>query len=119
VLQAGLPDGLFSYQKSQFGYILDGLGMEIVGIFYEHFEYYMRIWYILRHIGIVCDHLVYFPPFEYDWTKKDLATLVASWLNLENLREWWPLTLRFRQQKKLNPIVNLAFLIKTRRNIKK
>jgi hypothetical protein len=29
----GLPDGLFS-KKSQFGEILEGLGMEIVGIFY-------------------------------------------------------------------------------------
>jgi hypothetical protein len=29
----GLPDGLFSYQKYQFGYILEGLGMENVGIF--------------------------------------------------------------------------------------
>jgi hypothetical protein len=25
---AGLPDGLFSDQKSQFGYIVEGLGME-------------------------------------------------------------------------------------------
>jgi hypothetical protein len=32
---AGLPDGLFYYQKSQFGYILEGLGMEN-GIFYCH-----------------------------------------------------------------------------------
>jgi hypothetical protein len=30
--EAGLPDGIFSYQKSQFGYILEGLGMENVGI---------------------------------------------------------------------------------------
>jgi hypothetical protein len=29
----GLPDGIFSYQKSQFGYILEGLGMEKAGIF--------------------------------------------------------------------------------------
>jgi hypothetical protein len=29
----GLPDGLFSNQKSQFGYILDGLAMENLGIF--------------------------------------------------------------------------------------
>jgi hypothetical protein len=27
-IAAGLPDGIFSYQKSQFGYILEGLGME-------------------------------------------------------------------------------------------
>jgi hypothetical protein len=29
----GLPDDLFSYQKSQFKYIWDGLGMESVVIF--------------------------------------------------------------------------------------
>jgi hypothetical protein len=34
VLLSGLPDGLFYDQKSQFGYILDGLGMENVGRFY-------------------------------------------------------------------------------------
>jgi hypothetical protein len=28
-LQAGLPDGLFSYQNPQFGYILEGLEMEM------------------------------------------------------------------------------------------
>jgi hypothetical protein len=31
-----LPDGLFSNQKSQFGYILEGLGMEIFVIFYDY-----------------------------------------------------------------------------------
>jgi hypothetical protein len=31
----GLPDGLFLDQKSQFGYILEGLGMENVGIFFS------------------------------------------------------------------------------------
>jgi hypothetical protein len=34
--EAGLPDGLFQNQKSQIGYILEGLGMENVGIFYNH-----------------------------------------------------------------------------------
>jgi hypothetical protein len=53
--KAGLPDGLFSNQKSQFGYILEGLAMENLGIFYEHlvylfyghWKYFMAIWYIL------------------------------------------------------------------------
>jgi hypothetical protein len=31
--EAGLPDGIFSYQKFSFGYFWEGLGMEIVGIF--------------------------------------------------------------------------------------
>jgi hypothetical protein len=33
---AGLPEGLFSNQKSIFGKILEGLEMEDVGIFYGH-----------------------------------------------------------------------------------
>jgi hypothetical protein len=31
-----VPDVLISYQKSKFGYIVDGLGMENVGMFYDH-----------------------------------------------------------------------------------
>jgi hypothetical protein len=51
-----LPDGIFSYQKSQFGYILEGPGIEIVGIVSVHFEY-------LRPFGIFYDHLVILCPF--------------------------------------------------------
>jgi hypothetical protein len=40
----GLPDGLFSNQKPQFGHILEGLGMENDGIF-------MTIWNILGPFG--------------------------------------------------------------------
>jgi hypothetical protein len=39
-LAAGLPDGIFANPKSQFGYILEGLGMENVGIVYDHLEYF-------------------------------------------------------------------------------
>jgi hypothetical protein len=55
-----VPDGLFSYQKSQFGYILEGLGMENVGIFYGplvHFTaiwYVFVIWYISSCFGMLC-----------------------------------------------------------------
>jgi hypothetical protein len=35
--EAGLPDGIFSNQKSQFGKILEGLAMEDVVIFHGHF----------------------------------------------------------------------------------
>jgi hypothetical protein len=45
--QAGLPDGLFSNQKSQFGYILEGLAMENLGLFYDHLVYFITIWSIL------------------------------------------------------------------------
>jgi hypothetical protein len=39
--QAGLPDGLFSNKKSQFGKILEGLRLE------KMFTYFMAIWNIL------------------------------------------------------------------------
>jgi hypothetical protein len=32
----GLPDGIISYQKSQFWYIWEGLGIQNVGIFSSH-----------------------------------------------------------------------------------
>jgi hypothetical protein len=40
---AWLPDGIFSYQKSPFGYILEGPGTENVDIFYGRFIYFMTI----------------------------------------------------------------------------
>jgi hypothetical protein len=58
----GLPDGLFSNQKSQFGYIVEGLEMENVLIFYNHLKF-MVIWYNLWQFDIVCGHLVYFSHF--------------------------------------------------------
>jgi hypothetical protein len=44
---AGLPDGLFSNQKSQFGKILEVLRLEIVYKFFGRLEYFMEIWDIL------------------------------------------------------------------------
>jgi hypothetical protein len=44
---AGLPDGLFANQKSQLGYILEGLRSENVDVFYGHMEYFTDIWNIL------------------------------------------------------------------------
>jgi hypothetical protein len=42
--KAGLPDVLVSNQKSQFGYIFEGLRLENVDIFYYYFEYFRDIW---------------------------------------------------------------------------
>jgi hypothetical protein len=70
---SGLPDGLFLNQKS---HNLEGLGIENIGIFYDHLEYFMAIWYNLWLFGIVCGHMVYFFPFWYVWTEKNLATLL-------------------------------------------
>jgi hypothetical protein len=44
---AGLPDGLFSNQKSQFGKNFQGLRLENNDIFYGQLEHFMDIWDIL------------------------------------------------------------------------
>jgi hypothetical protein len=44
---SGLPDGLFSNPKSQFGKKYRGLCLENVDIFYGHLEHFMDIWDIL------------------------------------------------------------------------
>jgi hypothetical protein len=49
-----LPDGLFSNQKFQFGSILEGLAMENLGIFYDHFVYFKAIANIFWPFGIFC-----------------------------------------------------------------
>jgi hypothetical protein len=58
--RTGLPDGIFAYQKSKFGCILEGLGMENVGIFYGYLISFVDIWCIVWPFGIFCGHLVYF-----------------------------------------------------------
>jgi hypothetical protein len=58
-----LPDGLFSYRKSQFGYISEGLGMENVDIFHDHLEYFKAAWYFSRLYDTVSGHLVHFSCF--------------------------------------------------------
>jgi hypothetical protein len=62
-----LPDGIFTYQKYQFEYILEGLGIDDVGVSYDHVVNAMAFWYILWSFGIFCGpfgtfygHLVYF-----------------------------------------------------------
>jgi hypothetical protein len=49
--ESGLPDGLFSNQKSKFGKILEGLAMEDVGIFYVHLVHFTILCYILFDIS--------------------------------------------------------------------
>jgi hypothetical protein len=58
----GLPDGIFAYQKYQFGYALVGRGMGNVGIFCGHlvhippfwYTYFVVIWHIFHCFGILC-----------------------------------------------------------------
>jgi hypothetical protein len=49
-IQAGLPDDIFSKQKSQFGYILEGLSIENVGILLGHLKYIKAVWYFYGHL---------------------------------------------------------------------
>jgi hypothetical protein len=57
---AGLPDGLFSYQKFRFGFVLEGLGPENVGIFYGHLDWLTAVLLISWAFGIVSGRLVIF-----------------------------------------------------------
>jgi hypothetical protein len=57
---AGLPDGIFSYQKFQFGKIIEDLSMEDVGIFYGH---YIGLFYGL--FGIFYGHWIHFSSIWY------------------------------------------------------
>jgi hypothetical protein len=44
--EAGLPDGRYIFKPNiQNGYILEGLGMENIGILNGHWEYSTAIWY--------------------------------------------------------------------------
>jgi hypothetical protein len=65
ISRAWLPDGLFSNQKSQFLYILEGLAMEYVGIFYGHLVTFSAIWSIICPFGVFYGHLVYFMAIWY------------------------------------------------------
>jgi hypothetical protein len=81
-LLPGLPDGIFSCQKSKFWVFLEGYGMENVGVFYGLLEYVMAHWHNLWPFDIVYGHFVYFVVIWYILpvccSKKNLATLFAS-----------------------------------------
>jgi hypothetical protein len=74
ILESGLPDGLFSNQRTLHR-------LENVTIFYVHLEYFMDIWDILRTFGTFYGHSVHFLLIWYIFhvlvlrTKKNLATL--------------------------------------------
>jgi hypothetical protein len=54
-LESGLPDGIFSNQKIEFGKISEGLAMEGVGIFHGNY------------VGPFYGHLVYFVAICYTY----------------------------------------------------
>jgi hypothetical protein len=80
VISSGLPDGIFSFQPPQVWYILEGLGMEIFDIFYDHFVYFEAVCFItyiyvhLEYFVVIC----YIFPFLVYCIKKNLATLLQS-----------------------------------------
>jgi hypothetical protein len=81
----GLPDGIFSNQKAQFGQIFGGLLMEDVGIFYGHLVILWPFGLLLYFVifGMFNDHLVYFLVCVC-CAKKNLATLLC------NTQAWLP-----------------------------
>jgi hypothetical protein len=50
---SGLPDGIFSYRKCQFWYILEAFGWKILG-------YFMAILYFYCHFGKFNGYSVFF-----------------------------------------------------------
>jgi hypothetical protein len=96
---------VFANQISLFGYILEGLGIENVGIFCGHRVYFTAIWYILLPFGIFYSHVVHFMAILYNYfliiwcifsilvcsTKKNLAILIAYETGME-----WGATTRYR-----------------------
>jgi hypothetical protein len=77
--RAGLPDGLFSNQKSKFGQNWEGLGKENGVILCAHLGYFTAIWYNLWPFGrySLWSFGIFFS-FGMCWTKKNLATLRQS-----------------------------------------
>jgi hypothetical protein len=59
----GLPDDIFSFQKSGFWYIFEDIGMENASTFYGYLEYFIDLCYILRPFVI-------FFPFWYVVARK-------------------------------------------------
>jgi hypothetical protein len=55
----------FSDQKSQFGYILEDLGMENVVLYSGHLKFFTTIWYILWAFGNFLVILAYSSPLWY------------------------------------------------------
>jgi hypothetical protein len=66
----GLPDAILSNQKSHFWYILEGLGMDNVGILFGRLEYMISIWCILWQFCAFCGYFVYFSRFGMFYQEK-------------------------------------------------
>jgi hypothetical protein len=70
---------IFSNQKSQFGYILEGIAMENVGIFngpFVHFTYGQKV-YFMAILYILCSFGIFFPVLVC-CAEENLATLLKG-----------------------------------------
>jgi hypothetical protein len=68
----GLPDAIFSYQKSQFGNILEGFGFKNVVIFYSR-------WVFLLSFGILNGQYIYFVVSWYTFERFGLLHQEKIW----------------------------------------
>jgi hypothetical protein len=68
---------MFSNQKFKFGYIVEGLRIENVGIFDAYMEHIMAIWYILWSLYNFVMFGIFFTVLVY-CVKKNLATLKVT-----------------------------------------
>jgi hypothetical protein len=62
--------GIFSYQKSHFGYILERLGVKNVGIFCGQLKYFTAISDSLWHLIILSSFGLFFPALVYYISRK-------------------------------------------------
>jgi hypothetical protein len=70
----GLPDGIFSHQKSRFWVYF---GMKNAGIVYGRWDYFTVIWDIYGHLVTLWSFGIYYPILVH-CTKKNLATLYRT-----------------------------------------
>jgi hypothetical protein len=68
-----VPDGMFAYQKSQFWFTLESLGIDLLFILNGELAYFVTI---LLLFGILHGHLVYFSRFGLLHQKNQIATRI-------------------------------------------
>jgi hypothetical protein len=71
----------FQTKNPNLGNLWGGLGIENVGLFYDHLEYFTVIWYNFWPFGTVCGHFVYFSNLVC-LDQENLATLILSTIYL-------------------------------------
>jgi hypothetical protein len=83
---AGMPDGLFPNQKSQFRCILEVLAMEDVSTCYYLVAYFTTIWYILWPLGIFYGPLVHFSSIDLLYILRNIwQPWFTAFLQADNL----------------------------------